>query len=516
MADIIIDYQIFDTHIPGHQRGPDEYYLPVNVGDNIQFIQTFRTDGPSYSYGFENGYFLQLLGNNQVNLAAGSITAVRAIRADGDHTTINVTDTWMDVKEFCSMYSDYNTIIINQTNYNRDIIKYSLGVADLTGNHDYFYNNNQLICTAPKTDLYNGAVAIEGAYNTVINGVNGDIRGTTTCIQLHSHYEGSVDGDASYNNIINQGKMSSSGAVVYIGPEDTHQVNSIENSGTMTSFGDGVPNFIDKDQPWGAIRSYGNYEDHIANDSGGIINGPGIWLGAADDTLANGGSIQTTYKEALFADDPSFIVGVAVKLQAGNDTYDASKNSSTTPVLYHATIASTDFSNAYVDGGTGNDLLKGGRGKDFFYGGDGNDTLSGGGGNDVLAGGKGADILFGDKGHDVFAFTDNLNGVADPSERATIVDFSAEDSIYLNPDVYSRAVFGFDGTLAANQFVIDTQARTSDQHIIFDASRGALFYDGDGSGSEDGLHLIAYIQNSSAVALFMTAAQITSNDHYLI
>jgi Ca2+-binding RTX toxin-like protein len=65
---------------------------------------------------------------------------------------------------------------------------------------------------------------------------------------------------------------------------------------------------------------------------------------------------------------------------AGNDTIDYSK----------ATSAIAKF----LDGGSGNDILRGANGSsDILHGGSGNDKLNGGGGKDTLTGGTGADVF---------------------------------------------------------------------------------------------------------------------------
>ncbi|KAA5538520.1 calcium-binding protein [Roseiconus nitratireducens] len=56
---------------------------------------------------------------------------------------------------------------------------------------------------------------------------------------------------------------------------------------------------------------------------------------------------------------------------------------------------------AYLYGGSGNDVLIGGSGQDFLSGGSGNDTASGGDGVDVLRGGAGNDTLIGGRGNDI-------------------------------------------------------------------------------------------------------------------
>jgi Ca2+-binding RTX toxin-like protein len=69
--------------------------------------------------------------------------------------------------------------------------------------------------------------------------------------------------------------------------------------------------------------------------------------------------------------------------------------------------------NAYLDGGSGNDLLVGGAGIDYILGGDGRDDLEGSGGNDFLDGGHGDDRALGGSGNDTIVGSygnDVLNG----------------------------------------------------------------------------------------------------------
>jgi len=119
-----------------------------------------------------------------------------------------------------------------------------------------------------------------------------------------------------------------------------------------------------------------------------------------------------------------------------------------------------------------------------IHGKDGNDTVVGGDADQVLKGGKGNDFLFahdglsfmyGGKGNDVFAF-------ADPTLPNKIKDFDPKhDQIGLDG-------WGFDaigpGFLTDDQFHVGKQAKTESQIIIYDKKSGALYYDGDGSGSE--------------------------------
>ncbi|MBN9020618.1 MAG: calcium-binding protein [Rhizobiales bacterium] len=115
---------------------------------------------------------------------------------------------------------------------------------------------------------------------------------------------------------------------------------------------------------------------------------------------------------------------------------------------------------------------------------DGNDTVIGGDADQILKGGKGDDFLFahdgfsfmyGGKGHDVFAFDE-------PGKPNKIKDFDPDkDQIGLDG-------WGFDaigpGFLTDDQFRVGKQAKTESQIIIYDKKTGALYYDGDGSGTD--------------------------------
>ncbi|WP_225007201.1 calcium-binding protein [Novosphingobium percolationis] len=128
--------------------------------------------------------------------------------------------------------------------------------------------------------------------------------------------------------------------------------------------------------------------------------------------------------------------------------------------------------------GTGNKLdndLTGNAGKNVLSGGKGNDVLDGHGGADRLIGGLGAD-------HFVFG-TDALDETFD-----TITDFSHTQGDQILID---RAVFdAFGGVRAVTNGMFlagdgATEAVTGNQHLIYDTSTGALYYDVDGAGGDD-------------------------------
>ncbi len=133
----------------------------------------------------------------------------------------------------------------------------------------------------------------------------------------------------------------------------------------------------------------------------------------------------------------------------------------------------------------GHDRLLGGLGHDHLYGGADADTLDGGAGDDVLFGGAGPDVLYGRAGKDAFVFDTKPNGTHNVD---TIKDFKVrDDSIWLAASTFKA--IGHAGTdsspahLKGAFFWKGTAAHDSNDHVIYDPSSGALFYDRDGTGA---------------------------------
>ena len=138
-----------------------------------------------------------------------------------------------------------------------------------------------------------------------------------------------------------------------------------------------------------------------------------------------------------------------------------------------------------IEGARGSELadtLLGSAGDNFLRGDEGNDLLSGRGGNDTLLGGA---------GRDSFLFDVAPNG---GSNRDVIQDFIvADDTIRLENAVFK--VFTKTGVLAAGEFVINASGKAvdSNDHIIYQASSGNIYYDADGA-------------NGTAAVLFATVS----------
>jgi Ca2+-binding RTX toxin-like protein len=114
------------------------------------------------------------------------------------------------------------------------------------------------------------------------------------------------------------------------------------------------------------------------------------------------------------------------------------------------------------------------QGDDSLIGGRGRDTLSGEEGDDFLAGGTGVDTLSGGEGSDTFRFGGN-------TETDRITDFvSGTDRIELDGKLFKKLTKK--GDLDSKEFFLGNEATTVEQRLIYDRSKGALYYDADGSG----------------------------------
>jgi Ca2+-binding RTX toxin-like protein len=147
-----------------------------------------------------------------------------------------------------------------------------------------------------------------------------------------------------------------------------------------------------------------------------------------------------------------------------------------------------------IRGNSTNNLLKGLRGKDSLDGGLGDDTLTGGAGNDTLTGSAGADV---------FRFDAALN---DAKNRDSLTDFipSVGDGIQLENSIFSA--LGIPGSLPSEAFAFGARARNFNQHILYNASTGALAYDQDGDGP---IAAIRFAVLSPRLALTSSAFTVT-------
>jgi Ca2+-binding RTX toxin-like protein len=127
--------------------------------------------------------------------------------------------------------------------------------------------------------------------------------------------------------------------------------------------------------------------------------------------------------------------------------------------------------------GYGNDVantIKSGSGGSRLFGLAGNDLLFGGTGVDVLYGGVGSDTITSGSGNDYFV-------LSSPADKGTdlFVDFAqGEDKIAF----VGKSFLGLPSTLVAGDLLVSAGATkpTSGQHLIYNSTSGALYYDADG------------------------------------
>ena len=192
---------------------------------------------------------------------------------------------------------------------------------------------------------------------------------------------------------------------------------------------------------------------------------------------------------------------------AGNDTYFVDNAADLTIELLgegvdtvKATVSYTLAANvdnitlqgaAAIDA-TGNDLVNVmvGTTGGILSGLGGNDNILGGSGNDILSGGLGKDKLTGGAGADAFVF-DAALGVTNTD---TIKDFSVVDDFNL---ARQRRIRSARSSRCADPGMLRvgagaTTALDANDHLIYNTTNGALFYDADGAGARCSIFYPAY------------------------
>nr|WP_244627528.1 hypothetical protein [Microvirga tunisiensis] len=150
-------------------------------------------------------------------------------------------------------------------------------------------------------------------------------------------------------------------------------------------------------------------------------------------------------------------------------------------------------SNLFPDGGTrSQDLVLIGTKKA--------DKLVGGIGNDRLYGKLGKDALTGGTGQDIFVFDTKPNTKTNLDK---ITDFNvADDTIWLENNYFKvgNGTLSKPKQMASKYFYKGTKAHDKDDHIIYDAKKGILYYDADGTGSSAQIKIAALSQNLSKMS----------------
>ncbi|MGO4706027.1 hypothetical protein AB4072_09665 [Microvirga sp. 2MCAF38] len=238
------------------------------------------------------------------------------------------------------------------------------------------------------------------------------------------------------------------------------------------------------------------YQGHFAGVSppwlslggGRIAEGADSGKTVGDLSLANVAANQTGTLQYQLLDDAGgrFVIeGTQLKVRDGLklDHEQAKSHAILVKVIGSNGFAHTQTLTVSVDDVLREKLI-GNDGAHYLQGGADIDIFSGMGGNDTLGGGAGKDTLTGGMGKDAFLFNTKPNKKTNVD---TITDFrSKDDDIWLDDAIFKG--LGKAGTMespkkmAAKAFYTGPQAHDADDRIIFDKSKGVLYYDPDGIG----------------------------------
>jgi Ca2+-binding RTX toxin-like protein len=129
-------------------------------------------------------------------------------------------------------------------------------------------------------------------------------------------------------------------------------------------------------------------------------------------------------------------------------------------------------------------------------------TVIGDFGDNILDGGGGNDTLFGLQGNDIFQFT-TAPGAGNVD---TLADFgNGADRIRLDLNRFAGLT---SGTLASTAIAIGAAAADADDRIIYNATTGALSFDGDGTGSAAAVQFAILPTGLSASQIVVDVANI--------
>ena len=199
------------------------------------------------------------------------------------------------------------------------------------------------------------------------------------------------------------------------------------------------------------------------------------------DALAGGGFVISYTSDSIDVDDE----GVAAMVFGRGTRHADNLGADTSGAM--AGLAGNDR----LKGDGRNNFLSGDGGSDILFGSKGADTLSGGTGNDRLSGGLGKDTLTGGAGNDVFVFSER----ASSANVDSITDFGTKAGNNDRFELSHRDFNALDnGVLDKTDFVIGSAAKDASDHIIYNRSTGALYYDSNGNHA-GGLHLIARVDD---------------------
>lgn len=322
--------------------------------------------------------------------------------------------------------------------------------------------------------VINGDLRLENAVNNIYDGANGTITGKIT-FGLSNNFEtgGGSSSDLAYGGAgseqfyIYEGNDTIDGGggadtvLIYADRQAIVdlRITSQQNTGIGVKTLRNVENLT-------AVSHFGSYDDNITfigNSAANVIQSAN---GA--DTLDGGFGNDTLIQQS--ADGNDRLVG-----GSGIDTVSFTGTAGATINLAKTTAQATAYgSDTYI----GIENLSGGSGNDSFTGNALANTLKGNVGDDVLNGGYGRDVLVGGSGMDIFVFRDRLGS-------ANVDKITDYDRLYDSLQLDNRYMpkLGSVGRLSSSKFVLGSKALDANDHLIYDRTKGYLYYDADGSGA---------------------------------
>ena len=376
-----------------------------------------------------------LTGNAAANVLNGGTGADTLIGGAGDDTYI--VDNGGDV------------IIENTSDGTADLVKVRIATTGDT----YTLGGN----------IENGTLINAVAYNLAGNAQDNVLTGNTK------------------DNVLDGG----AGADILIGGNgnDTYIVNSADDTVTETVAGTrGGTDLVQSSVDWAlganvesltltgtdAINGTGNKLDNILTGNAGDNTLDG---GAGADTLV-GGAGDDTYVVDL---KTRFTWGGTIASLQDTITEAAGGGIDTLQLRGSATLGTLTLAKNLEN----LDASATGTSKLNLTGNASANTLTGNAADNLLDGKAGSDILTGGTGNDKFTFSTTLNATTNID---TLTDFShGHDTIQLSKAIFKT--LGVAGSLNADFFYAGTAAHDANDHVIYNASTGALYYDPDGTGA---------------------------------
>jgi subtilisin-like proprotein convertase family protein len=356
---------------------------------------------------------------------------------------------------------------------------------DIDGN-----GGNDLILTGGESDRISGGIGRDsihagGAYDTIYINKGEDVAGETydggggDDFLIHTDYETLNLRDDTFKSI--ERLVLQKGGKVLVTAVEANGLTSVQGANDITHPDEFAVNmvgttYLDLDHiVFTAFEQSGDRVTVKGTDKNEAIIGSKVndfmSLGGGKDYVITGLGRDTIDggKGSDTVDYTSRSLSVTVTLKAGVNT----------GVKIDGVLEDTIKNVENITGGTIGDVLKGDGRANALTGMSGADVLQGGGGNDKLYGGLGLDTVSGGAGKDQFIF-----GVAiDVADH--IKDFShADDTIVLYKSAFSA--FSSTGVIASkafHAFASGHAAQNADQHLLYDKSKGGLWYDADGNGA---------------------------------